>query len=44
MDMKLQQLDSLVASRNLFGPESDRETGISTVRERWQLLRQALGG
>jgi hypothetical protein len=44
MDTKLQQLESLVASRQLFGPEPDREEGISIVRERWQLLRQALGG
>ena len=44
MDTKLQQLESLVASRRVFGPESDREQGISIVRERWQLLRQALGG
>jgi hypothetical protein len=28
----------------VFGPEPDREQGISIVRERWQLLRQALGG
>ena len=44
MDTKLQQLESLVASRRVFGPEPDREQGISIVRERWQLLRQALGG
>lgn len=44
MDTKLQQLESLVASRRVFGPEADREQGISIVRERWQLLRQALGG
>lgn len=44
MDAKLRQLESLVASRQLFGPELGREEGISLVRERWQLLRQALGG
>jgi hypothetical protein len=44
MDTKLQQLESLVAPRQVFGPEPDREEGISVVRERWQLLRQALGG
>jgi hypothetical protein len=44
MDTKLQQLESLMASRRVFGAESDREQGISIVRERWQLLRQALGG
>jgi hypothetical protein len=44
MDTKLQQLESLVASRQVFGPEPDREEGISSVRERWRLLRQVLGG
>jgi hypothetical protein len=44
MDTKLQQLESLVASRQVFGPEPGREKGISVVRERWRLLRQALGG
>ena len=34
MDTKLQQLESLVASRQVFGPEPDREEGISVVRGR----------
>lgn len=44
MDTKLQQLESLMASRKVFGPEPDREEGISAVRERWNRLRQSLGG
>jgi hypothetical protein len=44
MDTKLQQLQSLMASRFIFGPEPDREAGIEVVRKRWQCLRQALGG
>ena len=44
MDTKLQQLQSLMASRLVFGPEPDRDAGIEVVRERWLALRQALGG
>jgi hypothetical protein len=44
MDTKLQQLESLMASRLIFGPEPDREQGIEVVRERWNRLRKALGG
>ncbi len=44
MDTKLRQLESLMASREVFGPESDREKGIAAVREHWNRLRQALGG
>jgi hypothetical protein len=43
-DTKLRQLESLMASRLIFGPESDREEGIEVVRARWNRLRQALGG
>jgi hypothetical protein len=32
MDTKLQQLESLMASRLIFGPESDREEGREVVR------------
>jgi hypothetical protein len=41
MDTKLQQLESLMASRLIFGPESDREEGREAVRARWNRLRQA---
>ena len=44
MEMKLKQLGSLMASRLVFGPEPDREKEVAVVRERWNRLRQALGG
>ena len=44
MDIKLLQLESLMASRQIFGPEPDREEGIEVVRARWNRLRQTLGG
>ena len=44
MDTKLQQLAALMASRDAFGPEPDRDAQIRDVRERWARLRQALGG
>jgi hypothetical protein len=44
MDTKLRQLDSLMASRLIFGPEPDRDEGINLVRERWKRLRLALDG
>jgi hypothetical protein len=44
METKLTQLAALVAARDLFGPEPDREAQIRDVRERWARLRQALSG
>jgi hypothetical protein len=44
MEIKLQQLSALMASRHLFGAEPDREAEVHEVRERWTRLRQALGG
>lgn len=44
MDVKLQQLAALVAARDVFGPEPEREMQIRAVRERWAHLRQALRG
>jgi hypothetical protein len=44
MDTKLRQLSALMASRSLFGVDSERENGIRLVRERWARLWQALGG
>jgi hypothetical protein len=44
MEIKLQQLAALMASRHVFGPEPDREAQIRVVRERWARLRQALSG
>jgi len=44
MDVKLRQLSALIASRGLFGANPERENGVRLVRDRWALLRQALGG
>jgi hypothetical protein len=44
MDTKLCQLSALMASRNLFGVDPEREHGVQLVRDRWARLRQALGG
>ena len=43
-DSKLQQLSVLMASRGLFGADPEREHGVQLVRDRWALLRLALGG
>jgi hypothetical protein len=43
-ETKLQQLAALMAARDLFGPEPDRDTQILDVRERWARLRRALRG
>src|SRR4029077_19726582 len=44
MEIKLQQLASLMASRHIFGPEPDREAESWGVRERWARLRRAASG
>jgi hypothetical protein len=44
MEEKLRQLGSLMASRHLFAPDSDRERQTEIVRQRWVQLRKALGG
>jgi hypothetical protein len=43
-ETKLHQLAALVAGRNLFNADPDREAELQVVRERWARLRQALGG
>jgi hypothetical protein len=43
MDTKLRQLESLMASRSIFGSQPDRQEQIELVRERWNCLRKALG-
>jgi hypothetical protein len=43
-NVKLRQLSALMASRNLFGADPEREHGVQRVRDRWARLRQALGG
>jgi hypothetical protein len=44
METKLQQLAALMASRQVFGPEPDREAETQVVRERWARLRRTLSG
>jgi len=44
METKMQQLASLMESRELFGDDSKREREVQDVRERWARLGQALGG
>jgi hypothetical protein len=43
MDTRLRQLSALMASRELFATEPDRELQVQAVRERWARLRQAFG-
>lgn len=44
METKLRQLAALMAARDLFGEDPDREHEVGMVRERWANLRRALGG
>jgi hypothetical protein len=42
MEQKLMQLCALMASRDLFADDPERENGVVEVRERWARLRQVL--
>lgn len=44
METKLRQLAALMAARDVFGPEPDRDTEVLVVRERWARIKQALRG
>jgi len=44
MDTKLRQLSALMASRNLFRVDPERENGVQLVRDQWTRLWRALGG
>ena len=44
IETKFMQLAALMASRDVFGPEPDRDAQVREVRERWARLRQAVGG
>lgn len=44
METKLRQLAALMAARDVFGREPDRDAQVRDVRERWARLRRALGG
>ena len=43
METKLKQLSALMASRQIFGMDPDRERDAQAVRERWVKLRCSLG-
>jgi hypothetical protein len=42
IETKARQLSALMASRDLFGEDVDRDTGVREVRERWARIRRAL--
>jgi hypothetical protein len=44
MEVKLVQLAALMASRELFCVDSERETGVQLVRDRWARVRRAMCG
>jgi hypothetical protein len=44
IETKFKQLAALMASRDAFGSDPDREEQIREVRERWARVRQALSG
>jgi hypothetical protein len=44
IETKFTQLAALMASRDVFGPEPERDTQVREVRERWTRLRQILSG
>jgi hypothetical protein len=44
METKLLQLAALMASRDLFAHDTERDKGVLEVRRRWTQLRLALRG
>ena len=44
LEAKVHQLSTLMASRELFCPDPDRELGVESVRERWARIHRALDG
>jgi hypothetical protein len=44
MDVKLQQLAALMASRELFGADPCRDQEVLEARERWARVRRTSGG
>jgi hypothetical protein len=43
MDVKFRQLSALMASRDLFRVDPERESEVALVRERWACLRSLAG-
>jgi hypothetical protein len=44
IEVKARQLGALMASRNLFREDPDRERGVREVQARWARFRKAHGG
>jgi hypothetical protein len=44
IDTKVRQLSTLMASRDLFPPDPDRELQVEGVRERWARIHRAFDG
>lgn len=44
IETKARQLAALMASRDLFGADPERENGVREVRARWARARKAFGG
>lgn len=43
IETKIRQLSALMASRQIFGTDPDRDRDAQAVRERWANLRRSLG-
>lgn len=44
IETRVRQLSTLMASRELFHPDPDRESRVEDVRERWARIHRALDG
>ena len=44
IETKMRQLSTLMASRDLFRPDPDRELHVEGVRERWARIYRAFDG
>ncbi len=44
LETRMHQLSTLMASRELFCPDPERESGVKNVRERWARIHRALDG
>ena len=44
IETKVHQLSTLMASRDLFRPDPDRELQVEGVRERWARIHRAFDG
>ena len=44
LDLKLRQLASLMASREYFPADTQREQAVAAIRERWLKLRHSCAG